>query len=603
MSDATPWWQEDRDPSRPLLGLLQELERYETARRADICSNLAFYGDRQARNAVSGGRIMALLDERGVFMSYNLCKSVSDAAQATIASQQTKPSVVTNRGNWSRQRAAKKMELALYGEYDRNDVWSQAHRGFLDAAKVGSTGFKVSSSNGRPVIELIRPGEVIVDPVEGQFGKPRSIYQIHYLDRRVAMGQFGSDAPARRAIESAPTADASRTFPWLARDTSLEQVKIIEAWRIPDPDDWHNPQPGRHVICTDGGTLLDEDWDRPLPFCFFHYSQDSTGFWGQGMVSNLKSNQRELNYVLMKIQDCIHLNASYRVLIERGSDFDIDQLANSPGEIGEFTGTPPIFMTNNSVAPELFAERDALIRLGFEQEGVSMLGASSRKPADLSSGKALQVYQDIESGRFAIAAKAFERFVGVDLAKLVVAEKKWIAEHDDEDPVRVTIKRRKGVKFERLKWSDVSLDDEDYSIEVFPSSALPRHPAGRMDTVQSWIAAGFISRDQGMQLLEFPDLDEFQAMEFAPYDIILDHVETMIEDGMFVAPESVQNLELSHQLVSNAYQRHTVDGAPEERTELMLMYLAHLEKMLEKVAPPPASDMAAAPAVPPAAVA
>ena len=178
-----------------------------------------------------------------------------------------------------------------------------------------------------------------------------------------------------------------------------------------------------------------------------------------------------------------------------------------------------------------------------------------------------------------VASQAYEKTIGVDLAKLVIDEKKAIAERGDEVPVQARVRRRRALTLRSIKWSEVDMDEDRYQLKVFPSSALPSTPSGRTATVEQWIGAGFISREQGMQLLDFPDLESFLADELAPFDIVLDAIERMVEDGEYVPPEPIQNFKLSKDLVSKAYQRHRYEGVPEAHLDLLLRYLDDIDFM------------------------
>lgn len=577
---AEPWWDAPKDAcDGDLLKTADTLRTYEDGRRKDMALHLALYGDAIAKRHVSSARVNDQLDKER--LCFNLVKAVCDAAQAQIASQSTRARVLTQKGNWSLQQRAQALEHYLDGVYEENDVHTEAAMGFLDAAKVGATGFKVYPVDGRMCVDLVRPGEVIVDPVDGQYRNPRCLYQECFLPRAVVMGLYGRDDKKRRAIETASKASGERLFPWLPHDTTIDTIRVVEAWRRPDPEDWHQAKTGRHVVAIEGATLLDEDWDRGFPFVFWRYDTESVGFWGRGLAQNLRSMQRELNYTLLKLQECMRLNSGYRVLIDRQSKVSAEEITDSPGEVIYYDSrngaAPPQYQVSNTVPDQFFRHVEDIIRRGFEQEGVSLLGATSRKPAGLDSGAAIREYNDVEAARFVVKAKAYERFIGVHLARLIIVERAAAA--DADKPVRVEVQRRRGVSVKEINWADAEMDAKDYSVQVFPASALPIQPAGRMATVEGWMAAGLIDRDQAMRLLDFPDLDEFQATELAPHEIILDAVERMIDEGAYVPPEPVQDLQLTAKLTINAYQRHMIDGAPEDRTELLLRYIEDARAM------------------------
>lgn len=568
------WWKRPNGQAHgTAFRLMEHLTGREKSHRENILINLALYGDAHAKEQLLSGLRHRLDDER---LTFNLCKSVVDTSQAEITEIQPRPKLLTSQGDWFLKRKAQSMELMLAGEYARNDVFALKDAMFLDAGKLGTSALKVRDEDGSPCIELVPPGQLIVDPIEGQFGKPRTIMQLVPIDRDIARGwltKAGSNGD--KAITNAPRFDSRRLFPWLPIDGSVDQILMLECWRLPDPESFARPQPGRHIICVESGTVLDEKWDRTsFPFAFYRYDLDSSGFWGRGMVGNLRPLQRELNYVLRKIQECIHLAAGIRYWVQGDSKVNIEKIGNAPGEILRFFGTlPPQPEVTNAVPTQFFTHAEDLIRRGYEQEGVSMLSATSRKPAGIDSGAALREYADVQSGRFIAKTRAFEKAIGVDLARLVIEEKRAIAEAGNDKPTRVKQRRGRGFTVHTMRWKDAALEEKQYEINVFPSSALPNDPAGRTATVESWIAAGYLTQQQGKQLLGFPDLEDFESFDLAPYDAVLEAIETMVEDGEYVLPLPTLDLELAVPLVSAAHLKFTVEGAPEDRLELLLRYL------------------------------
>lgn len=542
---------------------------------------MALYGDRDALARVLGGLRMPKRS-----LTYNLVKSVLDTAQAEVASMTPRPKLLTTRGDWGLQRRAEALEQMLEGEYELNDVYEKGARGFLDAGKIGYFALKVHGEGGRPKVELMSPGELIVDPVDGQFQSPRCMYRLVPMDRAVARATFGGgDNKIGRAIDAAPSADRRTWFPWLPDDDGLDQIFVLEAWRTPDPSDWKAPKKGAHAIAVHGATVAMEEWAREHPILVWRYEEESTGYWGRGCVENLRPLQVDLNDSLQKIQDCFRLSSGFTWLIDGNGRVKSSEMTNEPGTLLRYWGSKPEMFVSNNVPEQLLNHARETIQRGYEQEGVSSMSAQAKKPAGLDSGAAIREFNDTGSQRFIIKSKSYERAIGVRLAKLIIAEKQAIAERGEEvKPTKVNWRRGRGVSVKNIEWKDASLEEDQYGIRVFPSSSLPSQPSGRIATVEQWIATGFLSREQGMQLLDFPDLEQFASLELSAHEMILNACETMIEDGEYVPPEPVQNLELSIKLTISAYQRYRIDGAPEERTELLLRYIDDVRAMLDEAA-------------------
>lgn len=581
------WWKQEGpdDVASALADTLDHIENVSRAERRNDALHMALYGSKALVGAALGASVFG--EEERDRIRFNVVQSVVDTLQAEIAQMRPKARVLTDAADWGTRKRAQLFEATIEGEFYRSDVYSLAPAAFLDACILGDGYLKVLDQYSHPVIERVYPGEILVDPIDGAYGDPQCMYQVKLVDRQTLINRFDDDAKAIEAIERAPEADR-KWFPWYEQDTLLSPVLVVEAWRLPSE---RGADDGRHVIAVRDRVLTDPEhwqWDRQrFPFARFSWAQRQVGYRGCGLVEQLRPIQRELNHVLMKIQDCIALNAGFRVLVEGQSNVNVEHLDNIPGSILRYSGAiPPQVQTVSTVPPELFAYADRLIQRAFELSGVSMLSATSQKPAGLNSGAALREHQDIESKRFTVKAQAYEDFIGVQLAKLVIDAKRTIAERgEDEDETTVTIKRRRQRMLRRVRWDDVDLDEESYEIKVFPASSLPKTPAGRAQVLEEWFAAGLITREQMMELHEIPDIDAYVAEQLSPRDIVLDAVDRMIEDGQYVPPEPVMNLALARELVSLSYQRYRYQGVPDARLELLLRFLDDVDALEQQAQP------------------
>jgi hypothetical protein len=133
--------------------------------------------------------------------------------------------------------------------------------------------------------------------------------------------------------------------------------------------------------------------------------------------------------LLDTISKSIKLFGVPRIFMEEGSKVNKAAFQNKIGVIVPYRGTAPIFSVSQSNSQEMYEERARLIQFGFEQEGLSMLSATSQKPAGLNSGEAQRVYQDINSDRFAALERRYSNFY-VDLAYQIIDKAVDIAERD-----------------------------------------------------------------------------------------------------------------------------------------------------------------------------
>ena len=70
--------------------------------------------------------------------------------------------------------------------------------------------------------------------------------------------------------------------------------------------------------------------------------RDPEGFWGEMAVQRAAPAQLELNKLLARLQDSMHLHAVIRAFVQPGS-LQTNHLQNDVGQIVEVSGPPPVF--------------------------------------------------------------------------------------------------------------------------------------------------------------------------------------------------------------------------------------------------------------------
>jgi hypothetical protein len=505
-------------------------------------------------------------------VTLNVIKSCVDTAQSKIAKNRPKPTFLTSGGDFSQQKRAKKLDKFVLGQFYATNIYDTAAQVFLDAGIFGTGVIKIFEEEGQIKVERTIPDELMIDDSEGIYGTPRNLYQVKVVDRDLLRDMF-----PRFKIQIDGLQSVSMTGFQMSEHYASDQVLVYEAWHLGNKE-----SPGRHVICIDGADLMVEQWDEPtFPFCFFRWCKRPYGFWGQGIAEELLGIQIEINKILRNIQIAQHLLSAPAVYIEQGSGIISQQLSNEIGRIIKFKGTMPVTKVDPIVAPEMYAYLDKLYARAFEIVGISQMSAQSQKPAGLNSGRALREFSDIESSRFVIVSQAWEKFF-MDAAKQMIGVARQIYKDDPDFSVKV-----KGKKFlETIKWADVDLEEDQYVMQIFPTSLLPTEPAGRLEAVQELIAGQMIDPETGMELLDFPDLQRAGDLRFASRDVVRDYVDQIVEDGIFFSPEPFMDLAYAVKYGQMAYNRAKLENTPEEHLELVRRFI---EQAIALAEPPPAS--------------
>jgi len=509
---------------------------------------------------------------------FNIGRSVVDTAASAIASKRPKVKFQTDDANWSLVRKAQACEQAVKGIFAANRAYELGRDMFVDASVTSLGALFVYSEHGQVRIERAFPGEVVVDPEEGYYGEPRTVHRIKFVDRCVLEETF------ERTIEGGKSFDESGdlfdVFGRAAATTS-DRVMVVESWRLgplktPDKGKGKPYHAGRHTICTSAETLLDEEYRRPrFPFAFFRFAKRQVGFYGQGLIERLRGYQQALNYVNLKIADMMHRNSRSNVMLPAGKDgqqVSVNHITNDPTTIIHipFGAGEPRQLVANGVPPELFQYQQQIIELAYAEIGFSMMTATGQVPKGLDSGQAIREAEDVGSRRFQVVVQAYEQTF-VDLARIVVDELREMDE--DAEPIRVTTSKGSRARVQLIKFREVDLDDDNLMLDVTPASSLPDSSAGRTATVTDWLAAGLIDKQEAKALLDHPDLERFKSLDLASYEVILDTIESIVEDGEYHPPEPTDDLVLAKKLVTQSYNKFRMRGVDRDRLDLLLEYL------------------------------
>jgi hypothetical protein len=206
------------------------------------------------------------------------------------------------------------------------------------------------------------------------------------------------------------------------------------------------------------------------------------------------------------------------------------------------------------------------------------LSASARKPSGIESGRALREFSDIESERFLAFGRAYEKMY-LDAAKQMVNIARDIAKEGGSD-FSVTAFSKDNL--ESIEWRDINLAEDQYVMQIYPTALLPVTPAARLQTVEEMMRSGLLSREDGLALLDFPDIESVQSLENAAVEEIDMIIETIIEKGVYIAPEPFSNLALSMKKMNQAYIRARLDGVDEDRLGLMRRFVADSSSLMNE---------------------
>jgi hypothetical protein len=528
-------------------------------------------------------------------VSDNVVQSVVDTATARIGENKPRPYHLTSDGNWKLQRKAKKLNQFTDGIFYELDAYELGGLAQRDAEIFGDglvfvTEKKGKDGKARVDFQRVISAELWIDEQEGAYGKPRQLHWVRTIDRQQLLAAFPDKKDLILSAGAAPLAQNGMP------STTADLVVVRESWHLPSSAD---SKDGAHCVSIEEG-LLDPitQWEHDFfPFARWQWCPRPLGYWGQSLAEQLAPKQLEINKLLWLIQRSMHIAGTFKVFLEYGSKIVKEHINNEIGAIFEYKGTPPTWFVPQVVPPEYYQHLQTLIMSCYERAGISLQSATGVKPAGLNSGEAQRVYRDTVAERLKTQERLNEKGY-MELAKIAIAVARDIAERDGFYEVQAPT----GAALVKVKMTKGELNANDWHMQCFPTSSLPRDPAGRLATIQEYIQAGFVSPRQGRRLLDFPDLEANGSLANADEDLLTKMLDAICDDGDFETPEPTDNLQLAMELVVDYIARARAQGLDEDRIDLLRTWKAQVEALQQAAMPPqpmPGATPQAAPMAPP----
>lgn len=576
----TYWWKKSNDEiPASLFSILNYFEKNQQYVEEDNLRNAKLYGNADILGLGAYQYTTTLQSPMPQSrLTLNVIKSCVDTVTNKIAKNKPKPMFLTSGEDWSVQQKAKKMNLFTEAIFYKANLYDIATQVFRDACIFDSGGFiKIYRDRSEVKCERVLCNELKFDDVEAYYGNYRTLYQTKLINREALMEMFPSK---KNLILNAPEKEVNYGM----AQSIAENVEVVEAWHL-----GKDGKDGKHVIALQNGTLVSEAWNHNyFPFVSIHWTRPLFGARGQSLATELTGIQVEINRILKTMQQIMRLVVP-KLMVEKGSKVVYNHLNNEIGGIIEYSGIKPSIEQLQAIPSDLYNQLDRLYARAFEIAGVSQLAAQARKPSGLDSGKALREFNDIESERFILKGIEYENMF-LNASKQMLRLVREI--YDDEGKFEMPVGTKK--IFDKLDWGDIDLDESEYSIQAYPTSALSSTPSGRLQDVQEYVQAGFIDRKDALRLLDFPDLEAVVSLETASAEDINMLIEQMIDKGIYQTPEPYQDLAYGIKKMQSAYLRAKMQKVPEERLELLRRWIDEASAQLGLLNPPQPE----APAVP-----
>lgn len=608
------WWNATKEDAwKSVFATVLSIEDRQISRKHNWNNYRAFYENKGTNSPASDGRIPLVWNDGR--LTLNVIRSCIQTVAAKISQEKPRAFFLTSHADFGLQQKAEKLTRCIDGVFTATRQYEVSQDAFLDSCVYGTGAMRLfidgEEASGKykddrkPCSERVLITELVVDDREAVYGKPLQIHHKRLVSKDVLCAQYPeSEAAIRLApsyiIEGGQTGGLNT-----ASSDDCNMVEVIESWHLRSSK---RKDDGRHSLCVQGenGTIFFEEYEKDyLPFVFLHWSRPLSGFWGTGLAEELLGVQKEVNRLLRDIHSA-QKNAVPTIFIEKFSDVNQDHFDNNPiGRIIQYKGSPPIFTTPAAMNAEMYNHLERLYAKAFEIAGVSQLSAGGKKPAGLDAAVALREFQDIETGRFVLQGQRYET-AHIDVAKIFVDMMKDIYEGNPE--LKVKARAKFGKKFlATIKWEEVDLEEDQYEMDVFPVSQLPRTPAARKQMItelmqqQDENGKPLLSGAMALQLLNFPDLEEYTDLKTAGLNVIRMHIDKMMTGDDYIPPLPFMDLATAVEIGQMSILLATLNEVPELAIENLQRYVnACIDLMpTSSGTTPPSADAVAPPGAPP----
>ncbi len=533
----------------------------------------------------------------------NLVKAVTDSYVSLITHDRPKTFFDVAGGDWDLHRKAHHLQIYMDGISYETDFQHTAGDVVRDSAIFGqgvSRTYADYTNEKDPKIRIERvfPWEILCDDSEAVYGKPSCIYQYRYVDRKVLMTLHPDKITEIRLANSSAFVDAPGST--YTDGTFIDQVVVIEGWHLPTvPGTFEEggTMDGRHTTIV-GNCILDDEeylWDR-FPFEFCYRQTPVQGIWGIGIPSELAPTQLEINRLMRTINQSQRLAVGHW-LVEQNANVDTNAINNVVASIIRYTGNAPSYVSYPAVQADVYNYLWTLWGKGFEVIGVSELAAMSQIPANIKSGKAMDTYEDVQSNRFKPAYREYERFV-LKITEQVMHWSREIQENYPDFEVKTPSSRS---MMKTVKWADVGLHDNEFTLKLKPANMLGDDVAERFQNVADMQEQGMIDPITAKRMMledgGLPDVEGYESLEAASYNLTMYALTQIADHGKYVIPDGMMDIGLSAKIAQMFYLKCKLCGLEEKRLRMIREWMEDLASK----APPPMPALPAAPPIVPAA--
>ena len=500
---------------------------------------------------------------------------------------------------WTLKRRCKQFERFANGKMEQANFHEEiAPLAVLDVgifdfgmSKVSITGVDDQAQDWRRAdlrFERAYPHQMVWDESEAIYGDLRSFAQRMPVDKYVLAERF----PGKRA-EILDCPGGFQSDEGGASEAESSVLCVTEIWHLPSKDSsdqdgdeskWDGSDDGRRCLVIENCTLLDEEYRcNRFPFSRLTQMPVPMGIRGQSIAHQLRPIQVSLNQLLLDFQDASHTIARPKWLIPNQSGIDKghidDQIASQVWYDAPYKPEP---WCPPTLPPDVYKMMQDHSAWADATVGISAYRSGGVVPTNLKSGKAQEVANDTQDGRFLTSSTLFEAWC-MDNIDLAISKARVIAKHRPDYASRFVDAKRAMVVV--VPFKDVAdLKRSQYTLDCYPASALANTPGARYDQLAEMRDRGDLSRETYLKLLDWPDLAGEMKQLNAPQDLADMLIERYLnaddpdDPKVYLAPEPRWPIQILYQKFLFATVDAQTDGCPDANLALMNRFMTQLEK-------------------------
>ncbi len=538
-----PWYKvplnEDehgRKPHDKIHDYIGVLQQRRTARMEQAANNCRLFDDRAE---LKHDRIACSTEGAG-YTKENVARSVINTALALVAANPVRTMALTTGADFSLQRRAKKMTRYLDGLDEQRSTHEDILTMVLDGMLVGS-GFVEVMENKHvktPTYDRCMLDEILVDEELARNGKTDEMHRVKWTDYDVLIRKYPDHKQAILAAKEARYENGAGMD---------EAVKVVRSWKLPSEP---GAGDGRYAMTIGGATFVYKKYERmEFPIKHFRWSRPSVGYYGTSLMDEAAGMQMEIEELIDYVATAIRQFTFPMLAVQQQDASQLKKLKPMPGVglVMTFKDTPAQILAQRPVSPDIVNRIDHLIQHMYRLTGVGEMAAHARKPPDVRSAEALSEVRNVESQRFILQFQEINR-VKIELSREDIYVSKKMMEKGGAPKV---VWRAKNMA-RQIDWSEVSMEDDAYTLSMMPVGITSLTPQGRFDRIMNLVERGLIPHNKALKLLDMPDVEHETELEIAEA-LDIDACIENLRDEKDEEVDDVQNLELMLPRIKQAY--------------------------------------------------